>query len=393
MLTRPILAASLVLAACTPATGPAPGAGGPVCAQAGVFRPGAATLAFTGDVMAHVLIQQDAATRPEGFAPALAPSAPFLRRADVAVVNLETPLARDVLPGGREATGPAAPADGRVYTGFPAFNAHPSYAAALVASGVDVVQTANNHALDRGALGVDRTLEALRDAGLRTTGTVPRGADGPWHVTVETPVGRVAFLACTYSANGLPDPQAQALRCYGTAPALPALVAGLVADPGIDAVIVLPHWGQEYSATPDAAQRRLARDLIEAGAAAVIGAHPHVLQPVEDITASDGRQAFVAYSLGNFVAAQWALDRRTGAILFVDLGRDAQGRVVASAPRLMPTRVNRYVAAGVTVTPAALVPDGAASIAHAAAVLGAERLIGPSDFGQAVLHPQGAACP
>ena len=393
MFMRLTLAASLTLAACTPTTGPAPGGGGALCSQAGVFRPGAATFAFTGDMMAHILIQQDAARRPEGFAPALAPSAPFLRRADVTVVNLETPLARDVLPGGREASGPAAPAQSPVYAGYPAFNAHPSYAAALAGAGVDVVQTANNHALDRGPLGVDRTLEALTAAGLRPTGTVPRGQTGPWHTTVQTPVGRIALLACTYSVNGLPDPAAQALRCYGNAPSVPSLIAQLVADPGIDAVILLPHWGQEYSRTPDAQQRRLARSAIDAGAAAVIGAHPHVLQPIEEVTASDGRRAFVAYSLGNFISSQWSLDRRTGAILYTDLVRDAQGRVVANPPRALPTRVNRYVESGVTVTPAGLVADGAPSIAHAASVLGTNRLLNPSDFGYASLHPQGAACP
>ncbi|PWK55573.1 CapA family protein [Roseicyclus mahoneyensis] len=392
MFMRLSLAAAVVLAACTPTSGPAPGGSGAICPQAGVFRPGAATFAFTGDVMAHILIQQDAARRPEGFAPALAPSAPFLRRADVTVVNLETPLARDILPGGREATSPAAPAQGPVYAGYPAFNAHPSYAAALAGAGVDVAQTANNHALDRGPLGVDRTLEALAEAGLLTTGTLRRGTAGPWHTVVQTRVGRIALLACTYSVNGLPDPAGQALRCYGTAPAIPTLIAQLVADPGIDAAILLPHWGQEYSRTPDAQQRRLARAAIEAGAAAVIGSHPHVLQPIEELMASDGRTAFVAYSLGNFISSQWSLDRRTGAILYTDLTRDAQGRVVANPPRALPTRVNRYVESGVTVTPAGLVADGAPSIAQAASVLGEGRLLNPSDFGYASLHPQGAAC-
>jgi poly-gamma-glutamate synthesis protein (capsule biosynthesis protein) len=390
--TRAPLALAAALAACTPTAGPGPGGGAALCPAAGVFRPGAATFAFAGDVMAHDLIQQDAAARPEGFAPALAPAAPFLRRADVTVVNLETPIARDLLPGGRETATPATRFDNRVYTGFPAFNAHPSYADALAGVGVDVVQTANNHALDRGSLGVDRTLEALRTAGLQATGTVTRGAAGPWHVTVQTPVGRVALLACTYSVNGLPDLGAQALRCYGSSPSVPALIAQLLAEPGIDAVILLPHWGQEYSPTPDAAQRRLARAAIDAGAAAVIGAHPHVLQPVEEITSADGRRAFVAYSLGNFLSSQWSLDRRTGAILYVDLVRDGQGRVVANPPRLLPTRVNRYVENGVTVAPAALAPDGAASIAHAADVLGAGRLLNPSDFGVAALHAGGAAC-
>jgi poly-gamma-glutamate synthesis protein (capsule biosynthesis protein) len=364
-----------------------------MCAAAGVFQPGAATLAFTGDVMAHRLIQSDAAARPDGFAPALAPAAPFLRRADLTVVNLETPLARDVLPGGREAGTTAPPADNRVYTGYPAFNAHPSYAQALAGAGVDVVQTANNHALDRGPLGVDRTLAALAGAGLRTTGTVPRGQSGPWHQVVATSVGRVALLACTYSVNGLPDPGRQALRCYGDAPSVPSLIAGLASDPGIDAVILLPHWGQEYSPRPEARQRQLARAAIEAGAAAVIGAHPHVLQPIEEITASDGRRGVVAYSLGNFISSQWALPRRTGAILYVDLLRDGQGRVVAGPPRALPTRVNRYVERGVTVTPAGLVADGAPSIAHAAAILGPDRLLNPSDFGYATRHPGGAACP
>ncbi len=381
-------ALAVALAGCTPSGGPAPSGGG-ICAAAGVFRPGAATLAFTGDVMAHGLIQQDAAARATGFAPALAPSAPFLRRADVTIVNLETPLAQDVLPGGAE----GQPGDPRIYSDFPVFNAPPAYATALAGAGVDVVQTANNHALDRGPLGVERTLEAVAAVGLSATGTVPRSSSGPWHTIVFTRVGRVALLACTWSVNGMPDPARQALRCYDAAPSVPGLIAQLAADPGIDAVILLPHWGQEYSARPDAQQRRLARAAIEAGAAAVIGAHPHVLQPIEEITASDGRRGIVAYSLGNFLSSQWALPRRTGAILYMDLVRDGQGRVVANPPRALPTRVNRYVGSGVTVTPAALVPDGAASIAHAAAVLGENRLLNPSDFGHASLHAGGAACP
>ena len=86
--------------------------------------------------------------------------------------------------------GPAPAADDRVYTGYPAFNAHPSYAAALAGAGIDVVQTANNHALDRGPLG-GRSHAGGRStaAGLRTTGTVARGQSGPWHTLVQTRVG------------------------------------------------------------------------------------------------------------------------------------------------------------------------------------------------------------
>jgi poly-gamma-glutamate synthesis protein (capsule biosynthesis protein) len=387
--------AFLGLSACVPV-----GDGGPgTCATAaasdiGVFRPGAATVAVTGDVLLHRLIQGDAASRSRHFAPAFDPVAPFLRRADLTIVNLEGPAARNVLPGGRDAGGdPPSRFDDRVYSGYPAFNYHPTIADALAGLGVDVVQTANNHALDRGPLGVDRTWQALQGVGLQTTGTVPRGQARPWHSVVTLPMAggaaRVALLACTYDVNGLPDPGRQALRCYGRSPSVPSLIAGLQGDPTIDAVILLPHWGQEYSATPDARQRALAREAINAGAAAVIGSHPHVLQPIETLQASDGRQGFVAYSLGNFIASQWALPRRTGAILYFDMIRDAQGRVVAGPPRALPTRVNRYVGSGVTVAPAQFALDGAQSTAHAAGILGAERLINPTDLGFAA---DGSGC-
>lgn len=379
---------ALTLAACVPSgSGPdvVARSGGSCPADLGVFRPGAATVAATGDVLLHRLIQEDAAARPDGFAPAFAHVAPYLSRADLTVVNLEGPAAEGVLPGGRAA--PEAPRsvfDNRVYSGYPQFNYHPSIAGVLDRVGVDVVQTANNHALDRGPLGVDRTIEALARAGLRSTGTRARGTGGPWHTTVRLPMSggsaTVAILACTYSVNGLPNPNGQALMCYGSSPSVPSLIRGLAADPAIDAVLLTPHWGQEYSARPDGQQRRLARAAIEAGAAAVIGAHPHVLQPIEEIVASDGRRGFVAYSLGNFLSSQWALPRRTGAILYFDLARDGRGRVVAHPPRALVTRGERYVSQGVVVAPAATIATGGASIAHARAVLGEARVISPEEL-------------
>jgi poly-gamma-glutamate synthesis protein (capsule biosynthesis protein) len=262
--------------------------------------------------------------------------------------------------------------DNRVYSGFPRFNYHPSIADALRGAGVDIVQTANNHALDRGPLGVDRTLQALAEAGLQTTGTVPRGAQGPWHTIQQVNGQGIAFLACTYSTNGLSDPGRQTLGCYGNAPSIPTLIQSLAAQPEIDGVILLPHWGAEYSATPTARQRRLAQAAADAGAIAVVGAHPHVLQPLQILTAADGRQVPVAYSLGNLISSQWRLEQRTGALLSLDLGRDGAGRVVATSPRLHVTRVERTVDRGVAVYSAATLPDGPASLAHASRIFGAD---------------------
>lgn len=334
-------------------------------------------LAFAGDVLLHALIQSDAAGRADGFAPAIAPISAALSRAEVAVVNLEGPAARNIGLGNRQIGDAGTLYDNRAYTGYPRFNYHPSIAGVLRNAGVDVVQTANNHALDRGALGVDLTLQALAEAGLPATGTIARGQEPVWHVTRQVAGRTVAFLACTYSTNGLTNGRAQVLSCYGNRPSVPNLIQSLISSPGIDAVVLLPHWGTEYSARPNARQRRLAQAAADAGATAIVGAHPHVLQPMETLMARDGRQVPVAYSLGNLISSQWSLPRRTGAVLYLDLVRDEAGRTIAANARYLPTRVERFADRGVAVSPAALLTSGGASIAHARGILG-ERVVGPN---------------
>ncbi|MBY4892746.1 CapA family protein [Rhodobacteraceae bacterium N5(2021)] len=326
-------------------------------------------LAFGGDVLLHSLIQSDAAARTEGFAPAFAPLGGALSRALVTSVNLEGPAARNIAPSGREVPDPGTLFDGHIYSGYPRFNYHPSIAGVLASVGVDVVQTANNHAMDRGAIGADRTLSALAAAGLATTGTHPRGATATWHTTRQVAGYNIAFLACTFSTNGLADPGGQALRCYGNQPSIPTLIHTLNTQPGIDGVVLLPHWGTEYSARPTARQRTLARAAAEAGAIAIVGAHPHVLQPLETIVTSDGRRVPVAFSLGNLISSQWQLAQRTGAILYLDLSATAQG-LEATGARYLPTRVERTTEQGVAVFPAASLATGAASLAHAQRILG-----------------------
>ena len=71
-----------------------------------------------------------------------------------------------------------------------------------------------------------------------------------------------------------------------------------------DALIVSVHWGIEYSHTPRPEDRDFAHALLEAGALAIVGHHPHVLQPLERYRTASGRDTLVAYSLGNLVANQ-----------------------------------------------------------------------------------------
>lgn len=376
----------LALSSCVP-TGESPGSRACIPAsdstpmvQREVFRPGAVTVAAVGDVLMHVFLQEEAAAQPQGFAALISPTAPYLRLADITVANMEGPAARNVLPGGGERDLPDdVLTDGVVYSGYPTFNFHPSLVTDLRDSGVDVIQTANNHAMDRGPLGVDRTLEALDAAGLPHTGTRSRAApDAPWHTVVSAEGRRIAFLACSYSTNGRADPHHQVLLCYQDEAQVLSAIRNLHADPSVDAVIFLPHWGNEYVQTPDTNQRRLARAAMEAGAAAVIGTHPHVLQPIEPVTTSDGRQGFVAYSLGNFISSQWALPQRSSAILYFDLLPDPNG-LEAQMPAYLPTRVTRYTNSTV-VQPAEQAVDGQQSIAHVTQVLGRDGVLSLSDI-------------
>lgn len=117
-------------------------------------------------------------------------------------------------------------------------------------------------------------------------------------------------------------------RCYEDRATLLALVAAEAARGA--GVLVLPHWGQEYVLEPDAQQRRLAAELVAAGAMAVIGTHPHVPQPWDEIAGPAGRVP-VVYSTGNFIAAQPPLERATAQMVWLSLCPGPHGPAVAGA--------------------------------------------------------------
>lgn len=293
------------------------------------------TIAAAGDLLFHKLLQLQAYAKGGDFKRFFAPLADTLKHADILYGNLEGPAARGIALGGRERRDPGRVLDGVVYSAHLAslnFNYHPSVVADLKAVGFDVVSTANNHALDRGALGIDRTIDALEEAGLAFTGTRRRGEyERPWSVVTRAKGFAVAWVACTYSLNGLPDRESQVLACYEQRDDVLRTIKRLTEEPGIDAVILAPHWGVEGSHRLLPRQRELAHAAIEAGALAVIGTHPHVLQPWEKYAASDGREGLIVYSTGNFVSNQRRLMERAGALVLLDLVRDGGATRIAAA--------------------------------------------------------------
>ena len=179
------------------------------------------------------------------------------------------------------------------------FRAPPSAAERIAAGGVSVANLANNHADDYGSDALTDTVDLLEEAGVTTIGA-GRDADEAYQYRLLTAANgvRVAFVGASMIVPagfpaGSTTPGIASVHSPARARVLDTVRAA-AAD--ADAVVVAVHWGIERDTCPSNEQRLLARQFLDAGADAVIGHHPHVLQPVELV----GRK-LVAYSLGNFI--------------------------------------------------------------------------------------------
>ena len=295
-----------------------------------------------GDVLLHGSLQKQAFREDDGFTSLWRDAVDLLGAADISYANLEGPTAAGVKANGRETTDPGKVFDDVVYTSYPQFNYHPSLVDDLKSSGIDVLSTANNHSLDRRALGIDRTVDALRERGMPFSGTRKRGETNDWHTITKAKGFTIAWLACTYATNGIPDTDDQVLSCFNNPTEVSDIVSSLSAQADIDAVIVTPHWGEEYKANPNARQMEYAHKWLDAGATAILGSHPHVLEPWEKYRTADGRETFIIYSLGNFVSGQRQLARRSTLMTYLSLVRsDVDGKVKVSGARHVPLHMSK----------------------------------------------------
>jgi poly-gamma-glutamate synthesis protein (capsule biosynthesis protein) len=233
-----------------------------------------------GDVMLSRYVGARARRLSDPASP-LRDLAPLLSSADIAFVNLEAPFSDHGRP---------------VEKGM-VFKAEPEMIEALRVAGIDVVSTANNHARDCGRYGVDFTLDWLAKNGIAAAGTGHTAEQAHQGAVLERHGHRYGFLAYTYDqSNGNHTDQDDRVAMLDI-PRMTADVRNLRSR--ADAVIVSMHAGVEYQKQPSADQRRFAHAAIDAGSCVVVGAHPHVTQPVESY-----RDGVIFYSLGNLVFDQ-----------------------------------------------------------------------------------------
>ncbi|RWP48909.1 MAG: metallophosphatase [Mesorhizobium sp.] len=198
-------------------------------------------------------------------------------------------------------------------------------AEALAAAGISheklVLSLANNHVLDQGVEGFDKTVAALNRLGIRSIGTA---VAGPVERLAVGPL-TIGFAAFTLWRNAGAAAFAGRVSMQGDPAQWPRGAA-------VDLACAVPHWDWEFRHFPQAATRALAQHLAAQGVGLIAGHHAHVLQPVERIG-----KALVAYGLGDFLGTAFARQPwpgRIGGILTVDISADAGTRGAIVAYRL-----------------------------------------------------------
>ena len=246
--------------------------------------PTSITIAFTGDVMLDRDVE--GAMEANGAGYPFEAARPLFEGADLVVVNLEGTFT--------DAGNPLA----KRYV----FATAPELAAGLLEVPIWAVSLSNNHATDYGVAGLRNTLEALDAQGVRHFGAGPTEADARAPIVTGGDRGpRIAFLGYSDIGETVFASRAEGGVSRASVEAVTADVSALRAAGAADFIVVTLHMGTEYTHVVTARQQELARAAIEAGAALVVGHHPHVLQPIEEYRASDGRRGLILYSLGNFV--------------------------------------------------------------------------------------------
>lgn len=280
-------------------------------------------VAATGDLLIHSPVFNRALANGGGkrydFRPMFRFIRPEIRRADLAICHVETPMSR------------------RAPSGYPRFNTPRGLAGAIKSTGWDVCSTASNHTLDQGQFGVESTIGALNRVGVRHAGSY-RSAAAQRRPTILTAKGlRVAFLSYAEMTNGIPLPKRWSVNLARADRILAE--ARRARRAGAQVVIVNVHWGAEYRHGPSAFQRHLARALLRSRTiTAVIGQHVHVVQP---IARAAGR--LVVYGEGNLISNQSAAccpaATQDGLIALLDIVWDKQRGARVKGIRYVPTWV------------------------------------------------------
>ncbi len=251
------------------------------------------TLLFAGDIMLSRGVANQIKKHQDVRWPFLK-IATTTREADLTFGNLEGPISD------------RGENQGSIYS----FRSSPEVIEGLSFAGFDVLSLANNHIWDWGKDALIDTITMLEHSGLKGVGAGENYQEANAPVIKE--IGstgssqvKVAFLAYTdlypksleahSTSSGQATPGISSFELEKAKTDIQQLKSLKLAD----IIVVSFHWGEEYKTEANESQKRIARELIDAGADLIIGHHSHVVQEIEQY-----QNGWIAYSLGNFIFDQ-----------------------------------------------------------------------------------------
>lgn len=323
------LLASL-LSSCTEAAVPA---NGQLSAQPQVTKDGQLNLLLAGDLMCQRKQQRAAFDgKSYNFNYAFDYVRDILGSGDIVIGNLETPVSTSM---------PLA-TEQREVNGQPYLNAPEDYLDALRKAGFDVLVNGNNHNCDTGVQGIKETLSFEDKYGFLRTGLYMDKEENRWLILKKNGfrIGLASYA--TYfndTVRDFTEEEKNTHLNYYSEEKVTRDIAEMK-EAGAEFVIIYFHSGKEYSAYPTSKQQRIAAEIADAGADYIVCSHSHTVQPMTTITARDGKEVPIAYSLGNFISHMTRHRISAyGLLLSLTLARDDSGNVIIADHFYYPLRV------------------------------------------------------
>lgn len=292
-----------------------------------------AVLMFTGDLMCQTR-QQTAALEKYGkykFNDSFKVVKEVFAEADLVVGNLEAILSE---------TSPYM-SEEKAVDGKPHCNAPSTYLDALRYAGFDALMTANNHSCDAGVEGILQTHDHLNAYDFMHTGTFITENDTRF-LLIDVNGIKVAIMSYATYFNTKDKYITQEGRDVMLNRYSKERVQKDVQEArssGAEFVIAYNHWGTEYTNDENEKQRAYAQEMADAGVDYIIGSHPHALQRYDILTAQDGREVPIVYSMGNFVSHMTKTVAKDTIILRIQLKRNVSGKVIIADEGYIPCRV------------------------------------------------------
>lgn len=268
------------------------------------------SMVMVGDALIHSAIYYDAKLKTGGydFKPMLQYIKPIVQNYDLKYYNQETIL------GGSELG----------LSNYPRFNSPYEVGDAFIDAGFNLVSLATNHTMDKNEQGVINSKKYWSTkTNVLTAGSYTSFEDRDTVRILEKNGIKYAFFSYTMWNNGLATPKGKEYLNNEYTPELAKADIERVKGK-CDLIIVAMHWGTEYSMGVSDKQEEVANYLSSLGVNIIIGAHPHVVEPIEYI---NNGKTLVIYSLGNFISDQVGIERLTGLMVTLNVKKVVEKQI------------------------------------------------------------------